>query len=93
VYGGFVDGSGWQKVLPPAAAGRLHCRHRAEPRAFLEGDAAVTRRILQRRDRPTVLVGHSYGGAAISKAGNHRPFLPSYMLRAFARDEGESVGT
>ena len=39
------------------------------PTLSLEGDADVTRRVLDRQDGPTVLVGHSYGGAVISEAG------------------------
>ncbi len=49
----------------------------------------VTRRILQQQDGPTVLVGHSYGGAVISEAGTH-PAV-SALVYIDAPDKGESV--
>ena len=45
-------------------------------------------------DGPAVLVGHSYGGAVITEAGQHdRGFAALAYITAFAPDKGESVNT
>jgi pimeloyl-ACP methyl ester carboxylesterase len=38
-------------------------------------------------------VGHSYGGAVITEAGNHPKVAGLVYITAFAPDKGESVGT
>ena len=40
-----------------------------------------------------VLVGHSYGGAVITEAGNHPKVARLVYVAAFAPDRGESVST
>jgi pimeloyl-ACP methyl ester carboxylesterase len=42
---------------------------------------------------PVVLVGHSYGGAVITEAGNHAKVERLAYITAFAPDKGESVNT
>jgi pimeloyl-ACP methyl ester carboxylesterase len=49
--------------------------------------------ILDRQDGPTILVGHSYGGAVISEAGSHERVAALVYVCAFAPDAGESVNT
>ena len=39
------------------------------------------------------LVGHSYGGAVITEAGNHEKVRSLAYIAAFAPDKGESVST
>ena len=63
VHGGFVDGSGWQGVYDALAADGYRVAIVQNPTLSLEGDAAATRRIIDRMGGPVVLVGHSYGGA------------------------------
>src|SRR5262249_18387811 len=63
------------------------------PTLSLEGDVAATRLILERQDGPTVLVGHSYGGAVITEAGRYERVAPLGYIAAFAPDSGESVNT
>src|SRR5688572_12356536 len=43
------------------------------------------------QNRPTVLVGHSYGGAVITEAGNDPKVSGLVYVCAFAPDVGESV--
>jgi pimeloyl-ACP methyl ester carboxylesterase len=93
VHGGFVDGSGWQQVYQLLRQDGYNVSIVQNPTLSLEGDAEVTRRILQRQDGPTVLVGHSYGGAVISEAGTHPAVAALVYIAAFAPDKGESVGT
>jgi len=63
------------------------------PTLTLEGDVTATRRILDVQDGPAILVGHSYGGAVISEAGNHEKVAGLVYVTAFALDKGESVNT
>src|SRR5437773_6076320 len=63
------------------------------PTISLEDDVAVTKRILATQDGPTILVGHSYGGAVVTEAGNHPKVAALVYIAAFAPDTGESVNT
>src|ERR687896_428941 len=42
---------------------------------------------------PVILVGHSYGGAVITEAGNAPEVAALVYIAAFAPDQGESVET
>ncbi|MEV0481373.1 alpha/beta hydrolase [Streptomyces sp. NPDC050508] len=93
VHGGFVDGSGWRGVYDALRADGYHVSVVQNPTLSLEGDVATTKRVLDAQDGPTVLVGHSYGGAVISEAGNHENVSALVYIAAFAPDKGESVNT
>ncbi|HEY4023685.1 MAG TPA: alpha/beta hydrolase [Pseudonocardiaceae bacterium] len=93
VHGGFVDGSGWQQVYDLLKLDGFNVSVVQNPTLSLEGDAAATRQILDRQQGPTVLVGHSYGGAVISEAGTHGNVAALVYITAFAPDKGESVNT
>ena len=93
VHGGFVDGSGWRGVYDLLAEDGYTVSIVQNPTLSLEDDVAVTRRVLDRQDGPTVLVGHSYGGAVISEAGTHDNVSALGYIAAFAPDQGESVNT
>jgi pimeloyl-ACP methyl ester carboxylesterase len=62
------------------------------PLTSLEDDVAATVAALDRFGKPAVLVGHSYGGAVVTAAGEHRHVTHLLYLAAFALAEGESVG-
>jgi pimeloyl-ACP methyl ester carboxylesterase len=93
VHGGFVDGSGWQGVYHLLRQDGFTVSIVQNPTLSLEGDATATRQILEQQDGPTVLVGHSYGGAVISEAGTHPAVSALVYVAAFAPDKGESVNT
>ncbi|MEW1824274.1 alpha/beta hydrolase [Streptomyces sp. NPDC088196] len=93
VHGGFVDGSGWRGVYDALRADGYHVSVVQNPTLSLEGDVATTKRVLDAQDGPTVLVGHSYGGAVISEAGTHENVSALVYIAAFAPDKGESVNT
>jgi pimeloyl-ACP methyl ester carboxylesterase len=93
VHGGFVDGSGWRGVYHELRADGLDVRVVQHATKSLADDAATTRDILDAVDGPVVLVGHSYGGAVITEAGNHDKVAALVYVTAFAPDEGESVNT
>jgi pimeloyl-ACP methyl ester carboxylesterase len=61
------------------------------PTTSLADDVAVTRRTLAAQNGPTILVGHSYGGAVITEAGNDPQVAGPVYIPAFAPDRGESV--
>jgi len=62
------------------------------PMTGLEDDVAATVATLDRFGKPAVLVGHSYGGAVVTAAGEHPHVTHLLYLAAFALAEGESVG-
>ena len=93
VHGGFVDGSGWQRVYHLLRQDGYKVTIVQNPTLSLAGDAEVTRRVLEQQDGPTVLVGHSYGGAVISEAGTHPAVSALAYISAFVPDKGESVNT
>jgi len=53
----------------------------------------VTKRVVAAQNGPVVLVGHSYGGAVITEAGNDPKVARLVYIAAFAPDKGESVST
>src|ERR1700679_2276067 len=93
VHGGFVDGSGWQGVYDHPTADGYRVSVVQNPTLSLAGDVAATRLVLDRVDGPAVLVGHSYGGAVITEAGNHPNVAALAYITAFAPDKGESVNS
>ena len=93
VHGGFVDGSGWEGVYKILKRDGYNVSVVQNPTISLEDDVAVTKRILAAQDGPTILVGHSYGGAVITEAGNDATVAGLVYITAFAPDKGESVAT
>src|SRR3954470_9700568 len=93
VHGGFVDGSGWQGVYNLLKEDGYCVRIVQEPNLSHEGDVAATKMIIDAQSAPVILVGHSYGGAVITEAGNHPKVAALVYIAAFAPDKGESVNT
>src|SRR5438132_10381075 len=65
----------------------------AGPFADLHGDADRVRAVLDEAGDGAVLVGHSYGGAVVTEAGQHPAVAHVVYLCALALDEGESCAT
>jgi len=93
VHGGFVDGSGWEGVYTILKDRGYNVSVVQNPTTSLADDVAATKRILAAQDGPAILVGHSYGGAVITEAGNHPKVAGLVYITAFAPDKGESVAT
>jgi pimeloyl-ACP methyl ester carboxylesterase len=53
---------------------------------------ASTNRLINAQNGPVLLVGHSYGGAVITEAGNNPKVVGMVYVAAFAPDEGETLG-
>jgi len=93
VHGGFVDGSGWEGVYKILKKDGYTVSIVQNPTISLADDVAATKRIVRAQNRPVILVGHSYGGAVITEAGNDPKVAGLVYIAAFAPDKGESVST
>jgi|SRR5438094_2720240 len=93
VHGGFVDGSGWEGVYKILRKDRYNVSIVQNPTLSLADDVAVTKRVIAAQNGPVILVGHSYGGAVITEAGNHPNVAGLVYITAFAPDRGESVSS
>ena len=93
VHGGFVDGSGWQGVYELLTADGYNVSVVQNQTLSLESDVETTHNVLDQQDGPAILVGHSYGGAVITEAGQHERVAGLVYITAFAPDQGESVST
>src|SRR6516225_3777161 len=93
VHGGFVDGSGWEDVYKILKKDGYAVGIVQNPTLSLADDVAVTRRTIAAQGKPVVLVGHSYGGAVITEAGNDPKVAALVYIAAFAPDAGESSAT
>jgi len=90
VHGAWADGSSWNKVIPLLQAKGLPVIAVQIPLTSVGDDAAATGRIIAATDGPIVLVGHSWGGMAITQTGNDPKIAALVYLSAFAPDVGES---
>jgi pimeloyl-ACP methyl ester carboxylesterase len=93
VHGGFVDGSGWEDVYKILKKDGYRVSIVQNPTSSLLDDVAATKRVLAKQEMPVILVGHSYGGAVITEAGNDARVAGLVYIAAFAPDKGESVAS
>jgi pimeloyl-ACP methyl ester carboxylesterase len=93
VHGGFVDGSGWEGVYKALRKEGFTVSIVQNPTISLAGDVKATQRVVAAQDGAVILVGHSYGGAVITEAGNDPKVVGLVYIAAFAPDEGESVSS
>lgn len=93
VHGAWADGSSWSKVIPLLEAKGLHVVAVQNPLTSLADDVAATRRAIALENGPVILVGHSYGGAVITEAGNDPKVVGLVYVAAFAPGDGESVAS
>ena len=91
VHGAWADGSSWDKVIPLLEEKGFHVTAVHLPFTTLADDAATVERALALQDGPVLLVGHSYGGAVITEAGNDPKVAGLVYVAAFAPDQGQSV--
>jgi pimeloyl-ACP methyl ester carboxylesterase len=93
VHGAWADGSSWSRVIPLLQAKGLRVIAAQLPLSSLADDLAATNRIVSDIDGPIVLVGHSWGGMAVTQAGIAANVAALVYLSAFAPDVGESGGS
>src|SRR5436190_10124640 len=87
VHGGFVDGSGWQGVYKALKKNGYAVTIVQNPTFSLADDVAVTKRVIATQNGPLILVGHSYGGAVITEAGNDPKVAGLVYIAAFAPEK------
>jgi pimeloyl-ACP methyl ester carboxylesterase len=90
VHGAWADGSSWNKVIPLLLAKNMRIIAVQLPLTSVEDDLAATNRIIADTEGPIVLVGHSWGGMAVTQAGNDPKVMALVYVSAFAPDVGEA---
>lgn len=91
VHGAFADGSGWKALYNVLTKKGYNVTIVQNPLTSLEDDVAATKVVLDKQDGPVILVGHSWGGAVITQAGNHPKVAALVYVAAFQPDNGESA--
>jgi pimeloyl-ACP methyl ester carboxylesterase len=90
VHGAFVTGAGWEPVYDILVKDGYHVSVAQHPLTSVGDDVLAVKRVLAMQDGPTILVGHSYGGAIITAAGNDSHVVGLVYIAAHALDEGET---
>jgi len=91
VHGAFADGSGYKALYSVLTKKGYNVSVVQNPLTSLEDDVAATKVILDKQDGPTILAGHSWGGAVITEAGNHPNVAALVYIAAFQPGKGESA--
>lgn len=92
VHGAWADGSHWRHIIPALTEAGYKVRAVQNPLTSLQDDVNKTVDLINAQDGPVLLVGHSYGGAVITGAGNQDKVVGLVYIAAFAPDEGDSLG-
>lgn len=93
VHGFWGGAAHWSKVIVELARlGHQSIKAVELPLTSLADDAERTRKMIAQQSGPVLLVGHSYGGAVITQAGNQPNVTGLVYIAAFAPDAGESPG-
>ncbi len=89
-HGLWADGSCYGKVMRLLQADGYEVVSTQNQLNTVEDDVAAVRTALGRVNSPSVLVGHSYGGAVITAAGTDDRVAALVYICALAPDEGET---
>ncbi|GAA3433954.1 alpha/beta hydrolase [Kutzneria kofuensis] len=94
VHGFWGGAAHWAKVIVELRRrGYDSLRAVENPLTSLADDAARTQQMIKQVDGPVLLVGHSYGGAVITEAGDLPNVVGLVYVAAFAPDKGESLAS
>jgi pimeloyl-ACP methyl ester carboxylesterase len=91
VHGAFADGSSWSKVIPLLQEMGYNAVAVQNPMTSLADEVAFTKRIVGLQDGPVILVGHSWGGAVITEAGDDPKVAGLVYVTAYVPEEGQSA--
>jgi pimeloyl-ACP methyl ester carboxylesterase len=91
VHGAWGDVSGWEPVYKILKSRGYHVDVVSNSDLSLALDVQSVRAVLARQTGPVILVGHSYGGAVITEAGDTSNVAALVYVAAFAPDAGESL--
>ena len=89
VHGAWADGSGWKGVDDILLKDHFNVSIVQEPETSFKDDVAATKRVLALQEGPSILVGHSYGGAVITEAGDDPSVAGLVYIAAHMPDVGE----
>jgi len=89
VHGAWADGSGWKGVYEILVKDGYNVSIVQEPETSFQDDVTAVKRILALQDGPSILVGHSYGGAVITEAGTDPSVAGLVYIAAHMPDSGE----
>jgi len=98
VHGAWSGAWCWERVIPALAARGMRPTaidlpgHGADASEMtdLHGDATRVTELLDELGEPAILVGHSYGGAVVTEAGDHPLVMHLVFIAAMALDAGET---
>ena len=94
VHGAWAEGAdSWSKVIPLLEAKGLNVVAVHLPLTSIADDVATVKRAIALENGPVLLVGHSYGGAVITEAGNDPKVVGLVYVAAFAPDAGQSAAS
>jgi pimeloyl-ACP methyl ester carboxylesterase len=93
VHGAWADASGWEGVYRALRKESFSVSMVQHPTISLTDDVQATRRVLATQNGPVILVGHSYGGAVITEAGNDPKVVGLVYIAGWVPDKGESVSS
>ncbi len=91
VHGAWADGSGWEGVYRALRKEGFSVSVVQNPTISLADDVQATKLVLAKQNGPVILVGHSYGGAVITEAGNDPKVAALVYIAGWIPDKGESV--
>lgn len=90
VHGAWVNGSGWKPVYDILTKDGYHVSVAEHPLTSFQDDVTAVKRTVDMQNGPTILVGHSYGGALVTDVGNDPRVVGLVYIAAHALDEGET---
>lgn len=93
VHGAWGDGSHWRHIIPALTKEGYKVRAVQNPLTSLGDDITKTNDLIDAQEGKVLLVGHSYGGAVITGAGNHEKVVGLVYIAAFAPEAGDSLGS
>ncbi len=92
VHGAWADGSSWSEVIERLQKDGFKVTAVQMPMNSLPDDIERVRRVLSVQDGPTIVAGHSFGGAVITGLGSNAPNVIGLVyIAAFAPDKGETM--
>lgn len=89
-HGLWADGSCFSKLIPALQADGHEVFASQHGLNSLESDVACVNFTINHVPGPVVLVGHSYGGTLITKAGTHERVAALVYIAALGPDENET---
>ena len=89
VHGAFANAGCWAKLIPLLRAKGFSVVASNCPLSSLADDVEAVRQTIKMQDGRVLLVGHSWGGAIITEAGNESNVRGLVYIAAGAPDTGQ----